>query len=117
MTTADLSVVMANYNHARYLPRALDAVLSQSARPRDIILLDDASTKDNSLEVLDGYARRFPEIRVVRNERNLGVVPTYNKGIGLASSEYLLLAAADDYILPGFLEKAVTLLERHPRAG
>jgi len=117
MPTANLTVVLANYNHARYLPRSLDAILSQSVRPRELIALDDASTKDNSLEVLDGYARRDSIVRVVRNEKNLGVVPTYNKGIGLAATEYLLLAAADDYLLPGFIEKGVAQLDAHREAG
>jgi glycosyltransferase involved in cell wall biosynthesis len=117
MHTADLSVVLANYNHARYLPRALDAILGQSVRPRELILLDDASTQDNSLEVIAEYAQREPIIRVIRNETNLGVVASYNKGVGLASSKYLLLAAADDYLLPGFIEKTVAQLDCHPRAG
>jgi glycosyltransferase involved in cell wall biosynthesis len=115
--TADLTVVLANYNHARYLPRALDAILSQSVRPRELLILDDASTKDNSLEVLEGYARREPIVRVVRNETNLGVVPTYNKGVGLARTEYLLLAAADDYLLPEFIQKSLEQLNRHKHAG
>jgi len=117
MPAANLSVVMANYNHARYLPRALDAILSQSVRPREVIVIDDASTADDSLEVLAGYARRDSLVRVVRNATNLGVIGTYNKGVGLASGEYLLLAAADDYLLPGFFEKTVAALDRHPRAG
>ena len=114
MSTANLSVVLANYNHARYLPRALDAILSQSVRPREVIVIDDASTRDNSLEVLDGYARRDPIVRVVRNETNLGVVATYNKVVGFASGEYLFLAAADDYVLPGFLEKCARLCSLRP---
>ncbi len=117
MSTADLTVILANYNHARYLPRALDAILSQSIRPRELLVLDDASTKDNSLEVLDGYARRDPIVRVIRNEKNLGVVPTYNKGVGLATTEYLLLAAADDYLLPGFIEKSIAQLAANRQAG
>jgi glycosyltransferase involved in cell wall biosynthesis len=117
MPTADLSVVMANYNHARYLPRALDAILAQSVQAREIIVLDDASTKDNSLEVLAEYARRDPAIRVIRNEINLGVVPSYNKGLALASGGYVLLAGADDYLMPGFIEKSVAVLDQHPRAG
>lgn len=117
MRTADLSVVLANYNHARYLPRALDAILSQSVRPRQVLVIDDASTADDSRDVLDAYARREPVIHVVHNETNLGVIPTYNKGIGLTSSEYLLLTAADDYLLPGCVEKSLDILTRHPRAG
>lgn len=117
MPTADLTVVLGNYNHARYLPRSLDAILAQSVRPREVLVLDDVSTQDNSLEVLEGYARRDPIVRVIRNEKNLGVVANYNKGIRLAKTEFVLLAAADDYTLPGFIEKCATQLERHREAG
>lgn len=116
MPTADLSVVLANYNHAAYLPRALDAILSQSVRPREVVVVDDAST-DSSLGVLAGYARRDPVVRVLRNEANRGVNPTYNRGVAETAGEYLLLAAADDYLLPGFIEKSVARLEQHPAAG
>lgn len=116
MTAADLSVVMPNYNHARYLPRALDAIFAQSVQPREVVVVDDAS-KDNSVELLEGYARRFPHLRVVRNEKNLGVVGAMNRGAQLAVGRYLGFSAADDYVLPGFYEKTVALFERHPHAG
>ena len=116
MTSADLSVVMPNYNHARFLPRALDAHLSQSVPAREILVLDDAST-DDSVAVIERYAQRYPSVRLVRNERNLGVVATMNRGTELATSHYLLYAAADDYVLPGFFEKGLALFERHPKAG
>ncbi|HUR53903.1 MAG TPA: glycosyltransferase family A protein, partial [Gemmataceae bacterium] len=116
MSTADLSVFLANYNHARYLPRALDAILSQSVRPREVIVLDDTST-DDSPRILSEYAHKHDHVRVVRNERNLGVVATYNRGIAMAQGKYLFLAAADDFVVPGFFEKAVAQLEAHPQAG
>lgn len=114
--SADLSVILANYNHARLLPRALDAILAQSVRPREIVLLDDGSS-DDSMAVLERYARREPSIRLVRNGRNMGVCATYNKGMALATTEWSLLAAADDYLLPGFLEQSMAQLAKHPHAG
>ena len=116
MPTADLSVVMANRNHARLLPRAMEALLSQSVLPRELIVLDDDST-DNSVRILDEYARRFPIVRLVRNETHLGVTATYNRGFALASGRYLLHIAADDYLLPDFIEKAMKLFALYPRAG
>ena len=116
MTTADLSVVMPNFNHAHYLPRALDAIFAQSVQPREMVVVDDAST-DDSVRVLEGYARRFPHLKVVRNERNLGVVGAMNRGAQLAAGRFLGFAAADDYVLPGFYEKTVALFEQHPQAG
>lgn len=116
MSTADLSVVMPNFNHARFLPRALDAILSQSLAAREVLVLDDAST-DDSVHAINGYARKHGTIRLVRNERNLGVVGTMNRGLGLANSTYVLFAAADDYILPGFFEKVFAQFAAHPQAG
>jgi glycosyltransferase involved in cell wall biosynthesis len=116
MATADLSVILPNHNHARYLPRCLEAIFTQSVQPREVIVIDDAST-DNSRDVLANFAKRHPTLRILCNERNCGVVPTMNRGLQLVTSRFLASAAADDYILPGFYEKSLSLLERHPEAG
>ncbi|MCE9563661.1 MAG: glycosyltransferase family 2 protein [Planctomycetes bacterium] len=116
MRTADLSVVIANRNHARLLPRALDAVLSQSLRPREVIVFDDDST-DDSVRVLERYAARFPCVSLIRNECHRGVTASYNQGFALATGKYILPGGADDYILPGFVAKAMTQFEQHPEAG
>lgn len=116
MLHADLSVVLPNYNHARFLPRALDALLGQSLPAREVVVVDDAST-DNSVAVIEAYARKHPTVRLVRNERNLGVVGAMNRGTALAAGTYVSYAAADDYVLPGFFAKAFTLLREHPTAG
>lgn len=117
MPTADLSVVVANYNHAAKLPRALDAILSQSVRPREVVVLDDASDRDDSRAVVEEYARRDAAVKPVFHARNQGVCATYNEGLATAVGEYVVLAAADDYVLPGFFEKLLTQLERHPDCG
>ncbi len=117
MPIADLSVVIANRNHAKHLPRALDAVLTQSVLPREVIVLDDYST-DNSLQVIEKYSRRYSGIiRFVRNESHCGVTESYNRLFSIASGRYILPGGADDYILPGFLHKAMELLARNPHAG
>ena len=69
--TSSVSVTLPNYNHAKLLPRALDALLSRFLKPAEIIIVDDAST-DESLTVIEWYAANHPEIIVLRNERNLG---------------------------------------------
>jgi glycosyltransferase involved in cell wall biosynthesis len=116
MNTADLTVLLPNYNHARYLPRSLDAIFAQSVQPREVIVIDDAST-DNSIAVLEEFAKRHPLLRVLRNEQNRGVIFTMNRGLELTRTRWLITAAADDYTLPGFHEKSMAMLERHPLAG
>lgn len=116
MTRPTLSVVIPNYNHARLLPTCLSAVLEQSVPADEVIVIDDGST-DTSREVLAEFAARNPRLRLEPNERNLGVVPTMNRGLGLARGEYVAFLAADDEVLPGWLEKTLPLLERHPGVG
>ena len=116
MTLPSLSVIVPNFNHAHFIGEALEAILEQSLKPHELIVVDDAST-DDSLEVLDALRGKNPAIRLVRNEKNLGVVESVNRQARLASGAYVYFAAADDKILPGFFERSIGLLSRHPQAG
>jgi glycosyltransferase involved in cell wall biosynthesis len=111
-----LSVVISNYNHGKYLPEALRAILGQSRRPVEVIVIDDCST-DNSVEVIEEFARRDPLIRLFRNEQNKGVIFSTNRGLSLATGDYVYFGAADDRICAGLFEKSMALLAEHPQAG
>jgi glycosyltransferase involved in cell wall biosynthesis len=111
-----LSVLMTNYNHASFLPEALTAILNQSYRPQEIIIIDDAST-DNSVEVIERFCRKYSHIKLVRNERNLGVVKNIERLLEICTGDYFYSASADDKVLPGFFEKSMRLLEQFPEAG
>lgn len=111
-----LSVVIPNYNHARFLPKALDAIVSQSLPPLEVIIVDDAST-DESVMIIESYQKKYSFIHLYKNERNLGAVATLNKAVDLSQGKYLACCASDDEILPGFFEESVTLLEKHPQAA
>ena len=113
---ATLSVTMANYNHAHFLPESLGAILAQSVVPDEIIVVDDGST-DDSVAVLRDFARRDPRIRIIYNERNIGPVLAGNRAIESARGDYIYATAADDRVLPGLFEKSIAVLERHPRAA
>lgn len=116
MDLPELSVVIPNYNHARYLPRCLGTLLGQSVPPREIVVVDDGST-DDSVEVIRGLAEQHRNIRLLQNDRNLGVTDAVNRGVEAATGEFVFLQAADDQILPGFFEKTLRLLAEHPAAG
>lgn len=116
MNLPSLTVVMPNYNHGRYLPTSLQAIVDQSVAPLEIIVIDDAST-DNSLEVLSEFERKHPNLKVYRNEKNQGVVYNLKRGFELARGQFLLFTAADDKVEPGFFEKSLRLLAEHPQAG
>lgn len=117
MSQPSLSVMMSNYNHARSITEALEAIVAQSYRPMEIIIIDDGST-DGSVSVLERFTRKEATlIRVLRNERNMGVLHNIKYLLELTSGEYVYSAAADDRILPGFFERSMNLLVRHRAAG
>lgn len=111
-----MSVILTNYNHAHYLPEALQAFLDQTQRPFEIIVVDDGSS-DNSREILEAFSRKDGLVRVVRNDRNRGAAWSANRGVDLATGEYAIWAAADDLVLPTFIERSVALLAQYPEAG
>ncbi len=116
MSGPTLSVVLPNYNHARYLPEAIEGIATQSRAPDEFLILDDGST-DNSLEVIEKAQERFPQIRVIRHEQNRGVIEANRRLFEEAQGDYVFAAAADDIRLSGFFETAMNQVEHHPQAG
>lgn len=110
-----LTVVVSNYNHAHYLPTALEAILSQTRPADEIIIFDDAST-DNSVAIIEPFLSRHPNIRLIKNKKNSGVLFNMNRGLELARGTYFFHAAADDVIYPTFFEESTQLLDRFPKA-
>jgi glycosyltransferase involved in cell wall biosynthesis len=111
-----LSVVLPNYNHAAYLPRALDALLSQERQADEIIVVDDCSA-DGSRDIISHYAAKHPSIRLLANEKNIGVIPTLSRGLDEARGQFVYFGAADDFVQPGFFADAISMLQAHPQAG
>jgi glycosyltransferase involved in cell wall biosynthesis len=107
---------MPNYNDARFLRESLPALLEQSYPVLQIIVVDDGSS-DGSVAVLSEYAKRDARLRFLVNEKNMGTVLSVARAQAEATGEYIYFASADDRVLPGFFEKAVKLLEEHPKAS
>ena len=116
MSAGSLSVCMANYNDGHYIGEALQAILDQTFGPREVIVVDDSST-DDSVAVIQQFADRNPIIYLIRNDRNQGAVFSHNRALGIASGDYVYLAAANDKVLPGLFEKSMNLLSQYPQAG
>jgi glycosyltransferase involved in cell wall biosynthesis len=111
-----VSVVVPLHNYAHYLRECIDSVLAQEGVEVDVLIIDDAST-DRSLDVAATIAEGDSRVRVISNERNLGMVPTMNKGLWSVDGEYLVKFDADDVLTPGALARATALLEAHPSVG
>jgi len=104
-----VSVVVPNYNHARYLQQRIDSILSQTYQDFELILLDDCST-DHSRDILASY-RENPKVRIEYNDENSGTVfKQWNKGVRMARGRYIWMAESDDFADPRFLARMVPIL-------
>jgi glycosyltransferase involved in cell wall biosynthesis len=104
-----VTVLLAAYNGGAYLREAVDSVLAQTFDGFELLIVDDAST-DGSIAALPADAR----IRVLRNEHNIGQIPSLNRGLREARGEYVARLDHDDVCLPRRLEAQVALLDRSP---
>jgi len=109
-----VSVVMPVHNTAPFLKKAVESMLNQDYGNIELILIDDGST-DHSAEVLAGL--RDSRIRLFRNEGNMGLVYTLNRGLALANGTYIARMDGDDQSLPGRISSQVAYLDAHPEAG
>ncbi|HZP95129.1 MAG TPA: glycosyltransferase family 2 protein [Candidatus Limnocylindria bacterium] len=116
MTPPRLTVLLANFNHAQFLSESIPALLRHPEIPAEVIVVDDAST-DDSVRVLERLTASDPRVQVLRNPKNRGVVANLDRLLRMATGEYVYSAAADDLVLPGFFERSLELLARHPQAG
>src|SRR5579863_3120447 len=117
MPRSKLGVLILNFNHAHYIQEALDALLSQSRLPDQVVVIDDCST-DNSVEVISKYLNnRKVRVHLLRNDKNLGVTRSQTLGLAQIDADYVYILGADDKPLPGFLSKSLDMLEKYPKAG
>ena len=110
-TAPKVTVLIPVYNGHRYVAQAIESILDQTFTDFELLLIDDGST-DRSVDVLRSYSD--PRVRLVLNERNLGIPGTLNKSLGLARGKYFAVLDNDDYARPERLERQVDFLERHP---
>ncbi len=111
-----VSIVLPNYNYARYLDERIQSLLNQTYKDFELIILDDAST-DNSIEVIEKYTAD-PRVKTKYFSENSGLpYQRWNDGADMAEGEYLLIAGADDSCHPTLLEKLVDKLDNHPSLG
>lgn len=115
--TVEVSVIIPNYNYARFLQQRIESVLAQTYTNFEVILLDDAST-DDSVSVLERYRNNLHVTHLEINSINTGSpFAQWQKGIGLARGKYIWIAESDDAADSLFLEKAVSALDQYSKAS
>ncbi len=92
-----VSIIVPIYNEEEYVSTCLLSLINQTLDDIEIILIDDNST-DNSLNILLDYAKKYPNIKVYHNEKNLGQGASRNIGLSFATGEYIGFVDSDDYV-------------------
>ena len=105
---------MSVYNGERYLREAIDSILNQTFSDFEFIIVDDGSM-DSSLEIIRAY--NDERIRLIRNERNLGLTASLNKGLDQSRGEYVARMDCDDVSLPERLARQVAFMDANPKVG
>lgn len=105
----NISVIIPNYNHAKYLDQRIQSVLSQTYTNFEIIILDDCSPDNGaSKAVIEKYRENSHVSHIVFNENNSGsTFLQWHKGINMAKGDYIWIAESDDYCDTTLLEKLV----------
>ncbi|WP_266363602.1 glycosyltransferase family 2 protein [Tellurirhabdus rosea] len=111
MNTPLLTVLMPVYNAEKYLREAVESILTQTFAAFEFLIIDDCST-DGSAAIIESYGD--VRIRFLRNETNRGISETLNRGIELATTEFIARMDADDISYPERLAQQYAYMTAHP---
>ena len=99
-----LSIVALVYNLEKYLPRCLDALVNQTLQEIEILCVDDGST-DSAPQIIEEYAKKYPNKIKTFHKENGGEFTTRNYGLERAQGEYVTFVDTDDYVELNWAEK------------
>lgn len=111
-----VTVLMPVYNAEKYLSEAIDSILVQTYKNIEFLIINDGST-DRSESIILDYQSKNSKIVYVKNETNIKLIETLNKGVRMANGKYIVRMDADDISKPSRIEKQVEYMETHPTVG
>jgi glycosyltransferase involved in cell wall biosynthesis len=109
-----VTVLMSVHNDLRFLPESVESILGQTFKAFEFFIIDDGST-DGSSDYLRGL--KDPRVKVFRNEQNLGLTRSLNRGLDMIGTDYIARMDADDVAMPTRLAEQVRFLDRNPDVG
>lgn len=108
-----VTILLPAYNAALYLRDSLDSIMRQAFKDFDVLLIDDGSMDDTSKIAIE-YSNIDRRIKYYKNEENIGLIKTLNKGLSLAKGEYIVRMDADDIMFDDRLYKQVKYMDSNP---
>src|SRR5438067_9338411 len=112
-----VSVIITSYNQQEYLREAIESAIDQTVAAFEIIVADDHSTKDGSIETIREYAARYPGlVRGLFQEENVGIPKNRNSALRMVKGDHVAILDGDDRLLPRFIERHGAALTATPQA-
>ncbi len=111
-----VTILMPVFNAEKYLDQALVSILQQTYSHFELLVINDGST-DESEDIILKHQSSDTRVRYVKNECNLQLIATLNKGFQLAKGDYIARMDADDLALPHRLERQVEIMEKNKEIG
>ena len=112
----NFSVLLSVYikEKPKYLRKSLDSVFSQTVVPSEVVLVEDGPLTEDLYSVIDEYTKLYPNLRVVRSEKNLGLGKALNLGLNSCKYDYVARMDTDDICFPNRFEKQIQYMIDHP---
>ena len=114
-STPILSIGVPVFNGEPYITQSLASILGQTFTNFEVIVFDNAST-DGTADICRSHEARDKRIRYSRNSTNIGSLSNFRRVLDLATGEYFMWAACDDYWSPGYVETLLACLKQYPDA-
>ena len=109
-----LSVALCTYNGAKYIEEQLRSILNQTMQVDEIVICDDGS-RDDTIQIIEEVKKEaLTDIRIYRNETNLGVCANFQKAVDLCRGDIVFLSDQDDVWYPHKVKTIVEWFDRHP---
>lgn len=105
-----VTILIPVYNREKYIEKALQSAIEQSYQNIEIIVVDNHST-DTTWEILEQWQQKDFRIHCYRNEKNIGPVLNWKKGLELAKGKYVKILWSDDWMAPQFIEEAIKIFD------
>lgn len=107
-----ISAIMAVYNGEKYLAKSVESILNQTFTDFEFLIINDASN-DNSLSIIQKYAKRDSRIKIINNTKNTGLTKSLNRGIRLAKGKYIARQDCDDISTGGRFAEQIKFLQNN----
>ena len=106
-----ISIIIPCYNVSKYISKCIDAILEESFKKYEIILVDDKST-DDTLSIIKEYEKKYDFIKVIENKENKGAGYSRNQALKIAKYDLISFIDSDDYIESNFHEELLSSMKK-----